>query len=80
MMFAVDEPSTDDESVTSGAGASRLPGYALAWREAVEIAEAQRVRLRAAVLEEIDAGLAITEAAQLTGLSRVTMHHWLRNR
>jgi hypothetical protein len=46
----------------------------LEWREAVEIAEAYRVRLRTAVLEEIDAGLPITEAARLTGLSRVTMH------
>ena len=62
------------------AGSARLPGYALEWREAVEIAEAYRVRLRTAVLEEIDAGLPISEAAQLTGLSRVTMHHWLRNR
>ncbi|MBA2478516.1 MAG: hypothetical protein H0V38_07895 [Sporichthyaceae bacterium] len=53
---------------------------ALAWREAAEIAEAYRVRLRTAVLEEIDAGLPITDAAELTGLSRVTMHHWLRNR
>jgi len=35
---------------------------------------------RLARLEEIDGGLPITEAARLTGLSRVTMHHWLRNR
>jgi len=79
MMFAVDEPEVNKSEIPP-AGAARLPCYALAWREAVEIAEAYRVRLRAAVLEEIDAGLAITEAAQLTGLSRVTMHHWLRNR
>ncbi len=77
MMIAVDESSEAEKSPGSGAGANRLPGYALAWREAVEIAEAYRVRLRTAVLEEIDAGLSITDAAELTGLSRVTMHHWL---
>jgi len=60
-------------------GPSRLPGYALAWREALEIADAYRVRLRTAVLEEVDAGLHITEAARLAGVSRVTVHDWLRS-
>jgi len=78
MMIAVDEPSEAEETPGSGAGKNRLPGYALAWREAVEIADAYRVRLRAAVLDEIDAGVTVTEVADLTGLSRVTLHHWLR--
>ncbi len=36
---------------------SRLLEYGAAWREAVEIEDAYRVRLRTAVLEEVDAGL-----------------------
>jgi len=51
-----------------------------AWREAVEIADAYRVRLRTAALKEIDGGLSITEAARLAGVSRVTVHDWVRAR
>ena len=35
--------------------------------------------LRNAVLEDIAAGLSVTEASRLTGLSRVTLHEWLRD-
>lgn len=45
---------------------SRLLEYGAAWREAKEIAEAHRIRVRRAVLEEIDAGMTALEAARLT--------------
>ena len=47
--------------------ASRLLEYGVAWHEAQEIAEAYRVRLRRAVLAEIDAGMSAPEAARLAG-------------
>ena len=60
--------------------ASRLLEYAAAWHEAQEIAEAYRVRLQRAVLQEIDAGMPAPEAARLAGTSRVTVNSWLRAR
>lgn len=60
--------------------ASRLLEYGAAWREAKEIAEAHRIRVRRAVLEEIDAGMSAPEAARLTGISRVTVNSWRRAR
>jgi hypothetical protein len=60
--------------------ASRLIEYGVSWREAKEIAEAYRVRVQRAVLQEIGAGMSAPEAARLTGVSRVTVNTWLRAR
>lgn len=79
-MAFVDELHSDDLMQRGSLSVARLPGYAQSWREAIEIAEAYRMRLRTAVLEEIDAGLSITAAARLAGVSRVTVHDWLRAR
>lgn len=68
------DPATETPAV-----GSRLLGYALAWREAMKIADAPRTHLRTAVLEDIAAGLSVTEASRLTGLSRVTLHEWMRD-
>jgi len=38
------------------------------------------VRVQRAVLEAIDAGMSATEAARLTGVSRVTVNCWRRAR
>lgn len=57
-----------EEEVNRG-GQVRLLEYGAAWRAAAEIAEAHRVRVRRAVLEEIDAGMSAPEAARLTGVA-----------
>lgn len=74
--MTVDEPSP----AGVGAGPHRLSGYAQAYREAVDITNAYRARLKTAVLDEIDAGLSITEAAQLIRMSASTVHEWIRDR
>ena len=76
--MTTDAPDADAMSTTEApATRARLLVYALAWREAVEIADASRGRLYEAVLQEIKAGLSVTEASQLTSLSRMVLHKWL---
>lgn len=75
----IDDDDTPAASTTEPPSlGDRLLGLALAWREAIEIADAHRTRLRSAVLADIAAGLSVTEASRLTGLSRVTLHEWMR--
>lgn len=78
-MTTDDAPSDADAASTTEAPAdgSRLLGHALAWREAMEIANAYRSRLHDAVLEDVKAGLSVTGAGPITGLSRMTLHKWM---
>jgi hypothetical protein len=80
MMSAVTEPKDDPVELPPPAGVGKLGRYGAAWHEATEIAEACRIRLRNAVLEEIDAGMAAPEAGRRAGISRVTVHTWMRAR
>lgn len=60
--------------------ATRLFEFGASWREAAEVAEAYRIRVLRAVVEEVDAGMSAPEAARLTGISRVTVNSWRRAR
>ena len=65
IMLAMTELHLVEDEPPPVTPASRLLEYGVAWHEAQEIAEAYRVRLRNAVLAEIDAGMSAPEAARL---------------
>lgn len=58
----------------------RLHGLAVGWREALDIADAHRLRLRAAVLTELDAGVTVREVQDATGVSHTAIYEWIKER
>lgn len=68
-MATVSDQDDDAIQLPPPAGVGRLGRYGAAWHEAVDIAEAHRVRLRN-VLEQVYAGVTAREAARRAGIIR----------